>query len=157
MGTHRQVRIRVDKEGNWFLNEVLITNENVRTYLTRHLCYDERGGYFVRVGDKVASAEVEDTPVVVTHCHTLKTVPALVKVVLSDRTEEVIPWRWIWTPEGRHVYCFVKGRRFKARFNRNSQFELGQVLEFDEKQGGLFLKTPGGNCYLAQKETCDFW
>lgn len=150
-----RVRIRFDKEGNWFFNDALITNDNIRRYLARQLRCDGRQGYLIRVGDQVSPVEVEDTPVVVTHCRALKILPALVRVVLNDRTEEVIPWRWIWAQEGRHLYCFVKGRRFKARFNRNSQFELGRVLEFDEDRGCFFLTTGGSACYLAHEEICD--
>lgn len=151
-----RVRIRFDREGNWFFNELPVTNKNIQSFLTRHLSTNGRKEYLLRVGEDVYPVEVEDTPALVTHCQVLKTIPVLLRVVLNDRTEEVIPWQWIWAHKDCHLYCFVKGQRFKARFNRNSQFELGRVLDFDEERGRFFLATAGWKCYLAQEGTGGF-
>jgi hypothetical protein len=74
------------------------------------------------------------------------------KVVLNDNTAETIDWGSLWLQGERHLYCLVKGGQFEARFNRNSQYELARLLEFDEQAQQYYCVTNGVRHYLAMKE-----
>jgi hypothetical protein len=147
-----RINIRIDREGNWFFNELPITNHNILRCLNRHITCNGGQRYLLRVGDETCPVEVEDTPFLVMHCHVLKIAPLAVRLLLNDRTEEVIPWEWIWLYEDCHLYCFVKGQRLKARFNRNSQFELARLLGFDEEKRRYYLEVEGLCHYLGEEK-----
>jgi hypothetical protein len=145
----RECRIRIDKDGNWFYNQSPITNRNVRLYLTRHISKDERGNYRLQTATQTLPVEVEDTPFIVKHCFIINDIPLKVKVILDDETAEILAWTQIWQGDERHIYCAVKQGAFTARFNRDSQFELGDRLQLDEGRMRYYVTLRGEKFYLA--------
>jgi len=145
----RDCRIRIDKEGNWFYNQSPITNRNVCLYLSRHISMDHQGNYILKTANQTLPLEVEETPFVVKHCSIINMIPATIKVLLNDATEETVAWNRIWLRDDSQIYCTVKDGAFAARFNRDSQFELGDHLEFDRQRMLYYLTVGHEKFYLA--------
>ncbi|MCD6353614.1 MAG: DUF1285 domain-containing protein [Proteobacteria bacterium] len=141
--------IRIDKEGNWFYNNDPITNKNICRYFTQHIIKDKEGNCQLEVNGQTCNLDVEDTPYIVKHINIINKLEVKIKVMLNDLTTEVVPWDQIWVKEDTHLYCMVKGGQFKARFNRNSQFELGSLLHHDEKRKKYYLHQVGKKYYLS--------
>lgn len=151
----KDFRMRIDKEGNWFYNQSPITNRSVCLYLSRHIAKDEQGRFLLQTPNQILPLEVEDTPFIVKHCIVINSMPPKAKVLLNDQTEEIIVWNRIWLGDERHIYCLVKDGAFEARFNRDSQFELGDRLEFDHNRKGYYLLLRDKKFYLAVKQDDD--
>ncbi|MFH0812922.1 MAG: hypothetical protein V2A69_08805 [Pseudomonadota bacterium] len=141
--------IRIDKEGNWFYNSQPITNENIYLYFNQHLVKDSEENCFLKIKDQVCLLEVEDTPYIIKHINIINELPPKIKVLLNDKTTEILPWDQVWIKGDRQIYCLVKNGQFKARFNRNSQFELGDALQFDPERERYYLEVGGKNYYLS--------
>jgi hypothetical protein len=147
----KEFRIRIDREGNWFYNNLPITNQNIYNYFNQHIGKDSEGNYLLKIKDQNVLLDVEDTPYVVKHINVIKELPLKIKVLLNDKTEEVLTWDRIWLKGDTQIYCLVKDGKFEARFNRNSQFELGNLLKFDEKNKRYYLERGGKKYYLLIK------
>jgi hypothetical protein len=147
----RDCHIRIDREGNWFYNQSPITNKNVCLYLSRHIARGEQGDYLLQTANQTLPLEVEDTPFIVKHSFVISAIPLKIKVLLNDESEETVNWDNIWIKDEKHIYCLVKGGTFEARFNRDSQFELGDRLHFDEHGKRYYLLVKDEKFYLAQK------
>jgi len=145
----KECRIRIDKEGNWFYNQSPITNKNVCLYLSRQISKDEQGNYLLQTETQMLPLEVEDTPFLVKHCIIINDIPLKIKVFLNDKTTEILAWDQIWQKDESHIYCLIKDGAFTARFNRDSQFELGDRLQFDEQQRRYYVTVEGEKFYLA--------
>lgn len=147
----RDCHIRIDREGNWSYNQSPITNKNVCLYLSRHITRDEQGNYLLQTANQVLPLDVEDTPFIVKHCIIINNIPLKVKVLLNDESEETVDWENLWVKDEQHFYCLVKGGGFEARFNRDSQFELGDRLQFDQQRKCYYLTVDGQKFFLTHK------
>jgi len=148
----KDCQIRIDKEGNWFYNNLPITNQNVYLYFNQHIVKDNQGKYLLKIKNESCLLKVEDTPFIVKHVNILKGFPLKVKVLLNDKTTEVLPWDSLWVKGDKQIYCLVKSGKFEARFDRNSQFELGWCLQFDQQRKRYYLEAEGKNYYLSIKK-----
>jgi hypothetical protein len=148
----RDCHIRIDREGNWFYNNSPVTNRNVWLYFTRHIAKDKQGNYVLKTETQVLPVEVEDTPFIVKHFNIINQIHPIVNVSLNDNTEEVVAWDNIWLKDEKDIYCLIKDGVFEARFNRDSQFELGDRLQFDQHRKRYYLAVKGEKFYLAHRE-----
>src|SRR5262245_26407050 len=57
--------IRFGKDGRWYADGELITNERIAALFSRHVTRGDDGAFWLVVGDERARIEVEDTPFVV--------------------------------------------------------------------------------------------
>ena len=144
----KEFHIRIDREGNWFYNNLPITNQNIYQYFNQHIVKDNEGNYLLKIKDQSVLLDVEDTPYLVKHINIIEGSPLKIKVLLNDKTEEVLTWDKIWLKGDTQIYCLVKDGKFEARFNRNSQFELGSLLQFDEKNKRYYLEIESKKYYL---------
>ena len=144
----KEFHIRIDREGNWFYNNLPITNQNIYQYFNQHIVKDNEGNYLLKIKDQSVLLDVEDTPYLVKHINIIEGLPLKIKVLLNDKTEEVLTWDKIWLKGDTQIYCLVKDGKFEARFNRNSQFELGNLLKFDEKNKRYYLEIESKKYYL---------
>ncbi len=144
--------ISIDREGSWFYNGSLITNENICLYFARHIARDVEGNFVLRTNKQVWPISVERTPFIVKHCSISNELEPKLNVLLNDLTTECIPWRMVWREGESQLYCLVKDGQFTARFNRNSQYELASLLEFDKETGEYYLGHGLGKHYLASRE-----
>ena len=147
----KKFHIRIDREGNWFYNNLPITNQNIYQYFNQHIVKDNEGNYLLKIKDQSVLLDVEDTPYLVKHINIIEGLPLKIKVLLNDKTEEVLTWDKIWLKGDTQIYCLVKDGKFEARFNRNSQFELGSLLQFDEKNKRYYLEIESKKYYLLVK------
>jgi hypothetical protein len=147
----RDCHIRIDREGNWFYNNSPITNKSVWLYFSRHITKDEQGQYLLQTKNQVLPLEVEDTLFVIKHCSIISSIPPKLNVLLNDKTEEIVAWESIWLQNEKDIYCLIKDGAFEARFNRDSQFELGDRLEFDQDSKRYYLIVQGEKFYLTHK------
>jgi len=141
--------IRMDKEGNWFYNDEQIVNKNICLYFSQHIIKDQEGNYQLSVKGQTCNIDVEDTPYVVKYISILDGLNAKAEVLLNDLTTEIIHWNQIWVKNETHIYCLVKDGRFEARFNRNSQFEFGVLLHYDDKRRKYYLPQADKKYYLS--------
>ncbi len=141
--------IRLDREGTWFFNDSAVTNENICRYLFRHIGTNDEGRYALITTTQEVPVEVEDTPFLVCHCSLIGLDGAGVKVTLNDGTAEVISLGAVWLVGDSQIYCRVKGGRHRARFNRNSQFALGCMLDVDPDENRFYLEHQGGRTYIG--------
>jgi len=151
----RDCHIRIDREGNWFYNNSPITNKNVCLYFSRHIAKDNQGKYLLQTKNQLLPLEVEDTPFIIKHCIIINSIPPKFNVSLNDKTEETVAWDNIWLKDERHIYCLIKDGVFEARFNRDSQFELGDRLQFDQHRKSYYLTVKGKKFYLAVRQYDD--
>ena len=151
----RDCHIRIDREGNWFYNNSPITNKNVCLYFSRHIAKDKQGKYLLQTKNQLLPLEVEDTPFIIKHCIIINSIPPIINVSLDDKTEETVAWDTIWLKDERHIYCLVKDGAFEARFNRDSQFELGDRLQFDQHRKSYYLTVKDEKFYLAVRQYDD--
>ena len=147
----RDCHIRIDREGNWFYNNSPITNQNIYLYFNQHIVKDKQGNYLLKIQNQNCSLDVEDTPYIVKHVNILKKLPLKIKVLLNNKTEEILPWSRVWLKGDSQVYCLVKNGQFEARFNRDSQFELVWQLQFDRQKEGYYLEVENKKYYLNVK------
>ena len=145
-------KISMDREGNWFANGSPVTNENIALYFARHIAKDSNGNIVLQTDRQVFPLYVEDTPFIVKHCLIIEELNHKIKVSLNDNTTEIIDWDTVWLQGEHDLYCLVKGGQFEARFNRNSQYELGQLLEIDEHTGQYYCVMNGVRHDLAIKQ-----
>jgi hypothetical protein len=123
-------RLRIDREGDWFDDDVQITHAGVLANLRANLRRDA-GGYFIQTRVRIP-VEVEDVPWVITRLE--RTGPAL-RVHVNDGSSETIDPGSIRLGPGQAPYCAVKGGAFEARFDRAAAFQLLTLAEYDEATG----------------------
>jgi hypothetical protein len=131
-------RLRIDREGDWFDDDVRITHAGVLANLRENLRRDGRG-YFIQTRVRIP-VEVEDVPWVVTRLEAAG--PAL-RVHVSDGSAEIIDPASIRLGPGQAPYCAVKGGAFEARFDRAAAFQLLTLAEYDEVTGQGTLRVAG--------------
>jgi hypothetical protein len=124
-------RLRVDRDGDWFDDDVRVTHHGVLANLRENLRRDA-GGYYIQTRVRIP-VEVEDVPWVVTRLER-RAGDRLVAQV-NDGTEETVDPSALRIGAGHIPYCPVKGGRFDARFGRAAAFQLLSLADYDEASG----------------------
>ncbi|RJP58291.1 MAG: hypothetical protein C4549_04040, partial [Deltaproteobacteria bacterium] len=91
--------------------------------------------------------DVEDTPFVVKEVG----FQDVFKIVLNDESEETLLLGTLWIGRDNVLYCKVKDKRFDARFNRPSYYELTKYIAYDEAKDEYFIPVDGIRYYLEQR------
>jgi hypothetical protein len=137
--TREDSGLRLDRNGRWWHDQVLIEHPRIIEAFNRGLTPTEDGRFRLDFGNDWCFVEVEDA------AYTVLGVEVNdgegVSMALSDRTTERLdPTTLELDIEGALV-CRVKEGRAKARFCRDAQFAFGSVLE--ETDHGPVLKIGG--------------
>jgi hypothetical protein len=134
-------RLRIDRNGDWFDDDVQVTHHGVLANLRAGLRRDG-DGYFIQTGVRIP-VEVEDAPWVITR---LEPRGDELHAQVNDETEEVVDPASIRLGPGQVPYCTIKGGSFTARLDRAAAYQLLSLADYDEatERGTLRL---GGRVY----------
>jgi hypothetical protein len=135
--TREDSGIRLDAALRWWHDDEPIEHPRIIELFNTSLVLDEEGRYQLRIGKDWCYVQVEDAAYEV---RTVDVTPEeRLSVRLSDRTAESLDLDTLAVGVDGILTCRVKGSRVKARFSRDAQFQLGELLEQDES-GRLFLR-----------------
>jgi hypothetical protein len=134
--TREDSGIRLDKNLRWWHDDEPIEHPKIIELFNTSLVLDEDGRYQLRIGQDWCFIQVEDAAYEV---RTVDVTPdERVSIRLSDRTAEALDPDSLALGSDGVFSCRVKRGRAKARFSRDAQYQLGELLE--EGEGGrLFL------------------
>jgi hypothetical protein len=135
-------RLRIDRDGEWFDDDVQVTHHGVLANLRASLRRDA-DGYYIQTRVRIP-VEVEDVPWVVTRLERRAGDELLAQV--NDGSEETIDPGSLHVAAGHVPYCSVKGGRFEARLGRAAAFQLLSLADYDEATGQGTLRL-GGRVY----------
>ncbi len=146
--TREDSGIRLDAQLRWWHDDAPIEHPKIIEVFNASLVLDEAGRYQLQVGKDWCYVQVEDAAYAV---RTVDLNPdGRVSVRLSDRTAEALdPSTLSLEPDGV-LSCRVKQGRAKARFSRDAQYQLGELLE-EGTDGTLYLGTGPHRTALALK------
>ena len=126
-------KLRVDRNGDWFDDDVQVTHPGILDNLRGNLRRDD-DGYFIQTRVRIP-VTVEDVPWVVTR---LERRGETLHGVLNDGTTETIDAATMRIGAEDVPYCAVKGGQFEARLSRAATFQLWALAEADS--GGDVLR-----------------
>ena len=115
----------LDRELNWIHDGERITHPKIIEAFNQGLVPTEDGRFQLRIGNDWAWVTVEEAAYRV---NAIDTDEARVYLRLSDRTGEALDPSTLRLGEDGVLTARVKGGRAGARFSRDAQFALGQIL-----------------------------
>jgi hypothetical protein len=131
-------KLRVDREGIWYDDDVEITHPGIVANLRGNLRRDAEG-YFIQTRVRIP-VTVDDVPWVVTRVE--RRGDGLLGL-LNDGTETAIDPAQLRIGAADVPYCPVKGGAFEARLSRAAAFQLLAFGEYDERTGRGALRLGG--------------
>ena len=131
-------RLRIDVDGDWFDDDVLITHAGILANLRSQLKRDAEG-YFIQTRVRIP-VEVEDAPFVVTR---IERRGETLRAFLNDGTETDVDAATLRVCADDVPYCAVKGGAFEARLSRAAAFQLLALADYDESTGRGALRLAG--------------
>jgi hypothetical protein len=143
--------IRIDKEGVWYYKGAEMFRREIVNLFYQNLHLDESGGYYIEYANDIASVEVEDTAFVVRAVYRTGSAEGgdeKISVLLSDDSCEELAPETLRVGRENVLYCFVKGKRFPARFLRASYYQMADYLAQEEGRADFFLALNGRKYYL---------
>ncbi|PKN77530.1 MAG: hypothetical protein CVU52_00190 [Deltaproteobacteria bacterium HGW-Deltaproteobacteria-10] len=143
--------IKIDKEGTWYYRGAHMFRKDILCIFFENLKIDSSGNYLIELGEEICYLDVEDTAFVVTAVSkTLQEDNAndQIDLQLTDDSLEKLDLSTLYVGNENVLYCSVKDRRFKARFSRNSYYQLAQFIEQDEKENSFFIRLNGEKKYI---------
>jgi hypothetical protein len=134
-------RLRIDRSGDWFDDDVQVTHPGVLANLRAGLQKDA-DGYFIQTRVRIP-VDVEDVPWVITR---LEPRGDALHAQVNDQTEEIVDPASIRIGPGHVPYCAIKGGTFTARLDRAAAYQLLSLADYDEVSGRGTLRL-GGRVY----------
>jgi len=134
--------IRIDKEGNWYYQDLPIINKKIYLHLNQCLSREPSGRYILSMNGEKCYLEVEDTPFVIQEVYVSpdpSPSPSLV-VKLNDGTEEPLQADTLRVGQDNIVYCRVKEGVYEARLLRNAYYQLAEFLQQDGQHYYLIIE-----------------
>jgi hypothetical protein len=123
--------LKIDKEGNWFYNDLPIINKKIYLFFNQHIEKDSKAGYILRVENETCQLVVEDTPYVVAGIAFVDSDPEkgeYFRIRLNDETEEELDMESFFIGKDNVPYCRVKNGEFPARFLRAPYYCLAEHI-----------------------------
>ncbi|AGC42808.1 hypothetical protein MYSTI_01460 [Myxococcus stipitatus DSM 14675] len=134
--TREDSGIRLDANLRWWHDDEPIEHPKIIELFNISLVLDDAGRYQLRIGSDWCYVEVADAAFAV---RTVDVTPdERVSIRLSDRTAEALELPSLRVEGDGVLTCRVKQGRAKARFSRDAQYQLGELLE-PAPDGGLQL------------------
>jgi uncharacterized protein len=140
-------RLRVDRNGDWFDDDVEITHAGILANLRSGLKRDTQG-YYIQTRVRIP-VEVEDKPFVVSR---IERRGEGLHAILSDGTGTDVDPATVHVGRDDIPYCAVRDGAFEARLSRAAAFQLLALADYDEATGRGTLRL-GGREYLLQRGT----
>lgn len=140
-------RIYIDKEGNWYQDEIPVLHRWTYLHNNKLLGRDEEGRYYVDEGSGKLYVQVEDTPFVV------KMIDRRADgfyINLNDETEEKLDFKNLWINEQNVVYTKVKNKEYEARFLRPAYYEFTKYLKQEEDK--FYIEVEGSKYFLKSEK-----
>ena len=135
--TREDSGIRLDPTLRWWHDDEPIQHPKIIELFNTSLVLDEAGRYQLRIGQDWCYVQVEGAAYEV---RTVDVTPdERISVRLSDRTAEALDTATLFVEPDGVLSCRVKQGRARARFSRDAQYQLGELLEQDEG-GQLYLR-----------------
>jgi hypothetical protein len=120
-------RLRIDRDGDWYDDDVEITHPGILANLRAGLRRDA-AGHFIQTRVRIP-VEVEDAPFVVTR---VKRVGEALRAWLNDGTEFTLDPATIQIGADDVPRATVKDGALVARFSRAAAFQLLALTDLDE-------------------------
>ena len=138
-------KLRVDREGDWYDDDVQVTHPGILANLRGNLRKDA-DGYFIQTRVRIP-VQVDDVPWVVAR---VEPRGERLHVVLNDGAEADLDPATLRMGPDDVPYGTVPDGRFEARFSRAATFQLLALAEYDERtgQGTLCL---GGRAWTLRR------
>jgi hypothetical protein len=136
-------RIRFGRDGRWYVNGGLTTNQRIADLFAANLTREVDGTYAIRIGNERAVVEVEDTAFVVTSA--VLTDTHEIEITLNDGTTESLPPETLAVGRENVMYCRVKEGKERARFLRPAYYQLASYIT--ETEPGRFSLCLGDRTY----------
>jgi len=133
--TWKLPRLRIDRDGLWYHDDVEVTHEGILATLRDGLLHDA-DGHYLQIGPVRVPVEVDDAPFVVLRAEDEGDGLA---VILNDGSREPLRPETLRLGPGEVPYATVKDGRFQARFNRAAAYQLLQRLAEDPVSGAAAL------------------
>ena len=140
-------RLTVTREGEWLHEGQEITHPGILANLMRNLRRDD-SGYFVQAGPVRVPVEVADVPFVVVR---VERAGSAIRLTINDETQETLDPATLRLTAAGIPYCRIKGGQFEARLSRAAAYQLGRLIEYDEKTGQAILRL-GGTAHRVSRE-----
>jgi hypothetical protein len=138
-----QSDIKIDKDGIWYYRGAHMFRKDILCVFFQHLKIDESGRYFVELNEEIYYLDVEDTAFVVTAVYKTKE-PSngheMIDVLLSDDCVETLDLNSLSVGRDNVMYCRIRNGVFKARFTRNSYYQLAEFIEPEGETGPFFIR-----------------
>lgn len=135
--TREDSGIRLDAVLRWWHDDEPISHPRIIELFNSSLHLDDAGRYQLQIGHDWCYVQVEGA------AYEVRTVDVSaderVSVRLSDRTAEALEPASLALGADGVLECQVKGGRARARFSRDAQYQLGELLEADAA-GRLVLR-----------------
>ena len=134
--------IRIDKEGNWYYQDLPIINKKIFLHFNQCLSQEPSGRYILSMNGEKCYLEVEDTPFVIQKVYLSSDTspsPSLV-VKLNDETEEPLQADTLRVGQDNILYCRVKEGIYEARLLRNAYYQLAEFLQQDGQDYYLVIE-----------------
>ncbi len=128
--------LTINRDGEWLHEGEEITHPGILANLRGDLRRDEVG-FFVQAGPVRIPVEVADTPFVVTR---VEPDGETLRLTLNDGTQEPLDPATLRLTAGEVPYCRIKSGRWEARLSRPAAWELGQLVEYNERTGEATLR-----------------
>lgn len=136
-GTSRESNIRLDAQGRFWHDGVLVENQALvhalHGWISRH---PDDGRYILTNGYDWTYFTVEDVPYFVT---AVQVHEEGIDLTLSDDTHERLSAQGLRVAGDGALYARVKEGQFEAKFTRHAQTALAPALE-ESESGGLVLR-----------------
>jgi hypothetical protein len=142
----RLPRLRIDRDGDWYDDDVPITHPGLLANLRGNLRRDTQG-YFIQTRVRIP-VEVADTPWVAVRAEPRG---ERIRLVLNDGSEEEVDPAAVRIGPGGVPYCPVKGEAFEARLSRAAAFQLLALADYDERTGQGTLRLGGRRFPLLER------
>ncbi len=127
--------IKIDKEGTWYYRGAHMFRKEILCVFFENLKIDECGKYLIELGEEVCYLDVEDTAFVVAAVYKTRQesdTKDQIDILLTDDSLEKLNLNTLYVGIDNVLYCTVKNGKFKARFSRNSYYQLAQFIEQEE-------------------------
>ncbi len=135
--TREDSGIRLDEGLRWWHDDEPIEHPRIIELFNASLVLGEDGRYQLQIGQDWCYVQVVDA------AYEVRTVDVSaedrVSVRLSDRTAEALELDTLSVAPDGVLMCKVKAGRARARFSRDAQYQLGELLEADPA-GRLVLR-----------------
>lgn len=137
--TREDSGIRLDADGHWWHDDEPVEHPRIIEAFNQSLQPTGDGRFKLVFGWDWCFVQVDGPAYRVAAVHVIDDA---LELALSDRTQEPLVPDTLHLSEEGVLQCRVKGGRALARFSRDAQFQLGELLE-EDPSGGFVLRTGG--------------